>query len=70
VEMVKCVVVGDGAVGKVLSQNLQDINNDWIPLDLSIDLVRNQQIPQRIYSYGTFSGKLHAAAHLTGLWLA
>lgn len=42
-QTIKCVVVGDGAVGKVCVEMLTD---------MPADLVHHEQVPERIRAYG------------------
>lgn len=52
-QTIKCVVVGDGAVGKVRPTPYENVLFILIvhSLDLSFDLVHNEQVSQRICPY-------------------
>lgn len=47
-QTIKCVVVGDGAVGKARPQRLgvAFLLRLMLALDLSVDLVHDKQVPQ------------------------
>ena len=70
-QTIKCVVVGDGAVGKVYTFNPQvrqdNLTNLRSVLDLSIDILHHEQIPKRICTncmYDIFSPQFQYA-HLS-----
>jgi len=56
-QTIKCVVVGDGAVGKVRIEKFSLVASRPKPLslDLSPDFLHDEQIPQRICSNGKSS---------------
>jgi hypothetical protein len=64
-QTIKCVVVGDGAVGKVSGRVEQDMgwsdfsfcdlfNFTSSPIDMLVDFLHYEQVPRWTYSDGTF----------------
>jgi hypothetical protein len=49
-QTIKCVVVGDGAVGKVGVHGPYVLLHSTAALDLLVDLIYYQQVPERIRS--------------------
>ena len=47
-QTIKCVVVGDGAVGKYVSALIHVAQDNTDRQDLSFDLLYDQQVPVRV----------------------
>lgn len=51
-QTIKCVVVGDGAVGKVRPRSLLSLSADAQgSTDVSLDIVYDEQVPERVCSH-------------------